>query len=150
NEHVKARSINQIDLYTAPFGKGNGIGHGSAARHIFFVIRGDGRAVLHPPPRRRHLGGIKQCGDQGSFAAVGMPYDSDIADIIARIDLHSKSPPASGESSHSSTATSPPSSIRPGNGRPCPNSDPPKCVLARNRDAITEGNDPLFTFWLQI
>ena len=87
-EHVEAGRVDEVDFDALPLGKGHGVLHGCAAGHLFFVIGGDGRAVVDAALGWGHLGGMQQSGDQGGFAAVRMPHYSYVADLTSLVRFH--------------------------------------------------------------
>ena len=91
-EHVKAGSVDEIDLDALPLGKGDGVLHGDAAGYFFFVIGGDGRAVFDAALGWGHFRGMQQSGDQGGLAAVRMPHYSYVADLTSLVRFHWVSP----------------------------------------------------------
>ena len=91
-EHVKAGSVDEIDLDALPLGKGDGVLHGCAAGNFFFVIGGDGGAVFNAALRGGHFGGMQQSGNQGGFATVRMPHYSYVADLTSLVRFHGFSP----------------------------------------------------------
>ena len=91
-EHVKAGSIDKIDLDALPLGKGDRVLHGCAAGYFLFVISGYGRAVFDAALGGGHLGGMQQSGDQGGFATVRMPHYSYVADLTSLVRFHGFSP----------------------------------------------------------
>ena len=91
-EHMEAGSVDKIDFYALPLGKGDGILHGNAACYFFFVIGGCGRAVFNTALSWSHLGGMQQGGDQGGLAAVRMPHYSHVADLTSLVCFQWVSP----------------------------------------------------------
>ena len=46
DEHVEAGRVDEVDADAVPLGEGYGVGHGDAAGELFFVVAGDGVAVV--------------------------------------------------------------------------------------------------------
>jgi hypothetical protein len=92
-EHMKTGSVDKIDFDALPLGKGDGVLHGGAARHFFFVICGGSGTVVNTALCGSHFRGMQQSSNQGGFAAVRMPHYSYVADLTSLVRFHFCSPP---------------------------------------------------------
>ena len=87
---MKAGRVDQVDLDGVPLGKGYGVGHGCAAGDVFFVVGGDGGAILNAAESWSHFGGVEEGGDEGGFSAVGVADESYVANVSSQILVHSE------------------------------------------------------------
>src|ERR1700676_2779693 len=90
--HMKAGSIDEIDLHALPLGKSDGVLHGGAACHFFFVVGCGGGSIVYAALRGSHFRGMQQSGNQGGLAAVRMPHYSYVADLTSLVHFHFSSP----------------------------------------------------------
>ena len=60
HEHMKAGSVDEVDLHAVPLGEGQSILHRRPPRDFLFVVRGHGAAVFDPAQPVGHLGGVKK------------------------------------------------------------------------------------------
>ncbi len=73
-EHVEAGGVEEVDLDSAPFDEGGGVGHGGAAGYFFFVVSSYCRSILHAPPGSRHLRRLQESCDQCGLTAVRVAH----------------------------------------------------------------------------
>ena len=86
-EHGEAGRIEQIDLGVVPLHGGNGGGDGHLAGDFFFVVVGDGGAVVHAAQLGRGAARVQHGGNQGGLARVRVPNHDEIADVLAFVNL---------------------------------------------------------------
>ena len=88
DKHVEAGRVEEIDFRVAPLGVGKSGGNGHLAGDFFFVVIGDGGAVVHPAKPLGGSGGIKRGRDQRRLARMPVPDHRDIPYVGAFINLH--------------------------------------------------------------
>src|SRR5438105_9193554 len=71
---------------------GHAGGDGHPAGDLFFVVVGDGVALVHAAESLGGAGGVEHGGDQRSLAGVGVAGDYKIANVGAVVNLHGRAP----------------------------------------------------------
>jgi len=90
HEHMKTGRIDKVHLHAVPFGKSQRVLHRGPAGDILFVVRGDGRSILHTAQSGGHFCGMQQSGNQRGLPAVRMPHYSYVADLTSLVGFHSR------------------------------------------------------------
>ena len=93
-EVAEARRVDQVDFGLVPLGVGEAGRQRVLPGDLFFVVVGDGVALVHLPEAVHHAGGKEQRRNQLSLAASSVSDDSDIPDVGGLVDLHSGILPA--------------------------------------------------------
>ncbi len=88
HEHVEAGRVDDVELVLAPLDGGERGGDGHLAGDLFFVVIGDGGAVIDASQARRGACGVKQGRNKRGFARVRVAYDGHVADVVTFVGLH--------------------------------------------------------------
>ena len=90
HEHAESGKVNEVDFGLAPFGNGQGPGDGHLTGDFFFVVVGDGGAVIYASQARSCAGCGQHGGDQRCFAGVAMTDHRYITDVCAFVGFHER------------------------------------------------------------
>ena len=92
DEHVEARSIDDIDFRLAPLHVGQAGRNGHLAGDFFLVIIGGGGAVVHAAQALVRARRIQHGGNQRGLACVSVSNHRNVADVRAFVSLHGFAP----------------------------------------------------------
>ena len=90
-EHVEAGSVDQVDLGLVPLDERHGSRDGHLPGNFFFVVVGDRGAFVHPAKTLGRARRVQHGRNKRGFAGVGVPHDSDVADVSAFVVFHNNS-----------------------------------------------------------